>query len=402
MFFLKRKMHSFTSRYYYYLLFVMGAAGLVLPMEEYLLQVTRQFNILNIILFAVLMLLALIPWSYIDQWAKNNDSVEYAVKDEYLGVLKHFMLFIILTSLFAYIYCMPYAIMAYQMGGSEVRALIRESSLMPVNFLSTICYAVGYLAPIQIFCVYLCLIDDRLKKYRIWVFFASFSYIVTSAPIQARDGFIFIPLTYLFLFPVFRRSMSHRVIKMLKKSLPILAGFAIFLLVSITISRFSQDTRYNSPLHSFIYGTYGYFYQQPFVFDNLIEYVPAHQGISHRFMLLCKLFGIPETEYMPIDASLEQSFSTMYGSFYMATGFSSLIISSLFFVISWSVVFKLLKDRNNSSSIIICYSVFIYHVVSGLFYFRFSQESPMSLYIFIIVLSFILPNFIDKRESAKI
>lgn len=397
--FIRRSRKNIASKYYFYLLFVMGAAGIILPMDQYLLQVTKEFKTLNIFLFATLMILALIPWSWIDNWLKANNGICLKLRDRYIRHIKFFLLVIIFSSLFAFIYCMPYAIMAYQMGGAEVRALIRESSLMPVNFLSTICNAVGYLAPVQILCLYLCLIDERLKKYWIWVFLASLSYIVTSAPMQARDGFIFIPLTYLFLYPIFRGSISQQTKDRLKKFVPFLGIFAFILLASITISRFSDKSKFSSPLQSFIYGTYGYFYQQPFVFDNLIEYVPAQQGVSHRFMLLCKIFDLPTKEYIPTNPSLEQSFSTMYGSFYMATGFTSLILASLFFVISWTIVFSSMIKRNNTSSLMICYSVFLYHVISGLFYFRFSQESPMSLYISIIILSFLLPNIIERRNN---
>lgn len=395
-----RKDKSPTSKNYYILLFIMGAAGILLPMEQYLLQVTHQFKAYNISLFAFLLLLALIPWSKIDRWSRKEHA-SYRIKGKYIGAIKIFLLFIIFSAIFAYVYCMPYAIMAYKMGGSEVRSLIVESSLMPVNMLSTICYAVGYLAPIQIVCFYLCLIDDRLKNFRVWVFMASLSYIVTSAPIQARDGFIFIPLTYLFLYPIFKGSINRVTVEKFKKTIPLIGGVGLLLIASITFSRFSENTRFSSPMHSFIYGTYGYFYQQPYVFDNLIEYVPATQGLSHRFPLLCKLLDIPIKEYIPSDVSLEKSFSTMYGSFYMATGFSSLIIASLFFVISWSIVFAMQISRKNTSSLITSYSVFIYHVVSGLFYFRFSQESPMSLYLIIILISFFLPNFIEQKSSQN-
>lgn len=396
-----RKDKSPTSKNYYILLFIMGAAGILLPMEEYLLQVTHQFKVFNISLFAFLLLLALIPWSKIDTWSRRG-YVSYRIKNRYIGAIKIFLLFIIFSAIFAYVYCMPYAIMAYKMGGAEVRFLIQDSSLMPANFLSTICYAVGYLAPIQIVCFYICLIDDRLKKFRAWVFLASLSYIVTTAPIQARDGFIFIPLTYLFLYPIFKGSINRETIVKIRKVIPLIAGVGLLLIASITFSRFSENTNYNSPMHSLIYGTYGYFYQQPYVFDNLLEYVPANQGLSQRFPLLCKLFDIPIKEYVPFDFSLEKSFSTMYGSFYMATGFSSLIIASLFFVISWSIVFAMQISRKNTSSLIICYSVFIYHVVSGLFYFRFSQESPMLLYLTIIAVSFFLPNIIEQKNCKEL
>ena len=395
-----RKDKSLTSKKYYILLFIMGAAGILLPMQEYLLQVTHEFNAFNIVLFAFLLLSVLLPWSKIDAW-KRREYPLYRIKNRYIGAVKIFLLFIIFSAIFAYVYCMPYAIMAYKMGGSEVRLLIADSSLMPENILSTICYAVGYLAPIQIVCFYLCLIDDRLNKFRFWVFLASLSYIVTTAPIQARDGFIFIPLTYLFLYPICKNSINRETIVKFKRVLLLIGGVGFLLIATITFSRFSESTQYSSPIHGIIYGTYGYFYQQPYVFDNLLEYVPATQGLSRRFPLLCKLFDIPIKEYIPQNALLEQSFSTMYGSFYMATGFSSLIIASLFFVISWSIVFSKHISRKNTSSLIICYSVFIYHVVSGLFYFRFSQESPMSLYLIIIVISFFLPNIIEQKSPKN-
>ena len=143
-----------------------------------------------------------------------------------------------------------------------------------------------------------------------------------------------------------------------------------------------------------IAGTWGYFYQQPYVFDETIQHQVYFHGISHRFPLLGQIMNLPPSTNHILDFKFEWMFGTMYASFYSATGWPSLIIASLFFMLSWAIVLRTHLRKHNYLGLLVVFSLYLYFLISGLFYLRLSAVSVTITYLVIIALSFFLNNII--------
>lgn len=391
------KKNLYSSKGYFILLFIMGVAGIVLPLDNLLdLQFSPSFNIVNILLFAILLISAIIPWVEFDRYLRSV--YRFEVNSKYVPTLRRVSLVLIILSLFAIIYTLPYAVTAYQIGAADVRALIKEKSLLPSSPITTVAVGVGLITPVYIIMFYLSLMRKELKKYSKFLFIGSLTYLVTSAAFQARDGFVFIPLTYYFLYVVFNKSFTDSTNKEIKKGFKIVLPILVVFMLLISVNRFYNDDS-NSAIKSFIGGTWGYFYQQPFVFDMNIQNMQFFQGLGRRFELIANIFGYPvSTDYTPT-YNFEWMFGTMYSSFYSATGWTSLLSASFFFVISWYLVIRVLYRNSNHLGVLLVFSLYVYFLISGLFYFRFSSVSITVLYLVLIVTSFFLKNYILVRSK---
>ena len=388
-----------TSKGYFFLLFLMALAGIVLPLNRYLdLGYDPVFSLSNTILFAFLLLSALYPWIVFDKGIKRIS--KFIVNPKYYSYLRIVAIIMILLSVYAMAYTLPYAIIGYTMGAGEVRAYILDDSILPASPLTTVAVGVGFLAPLYVVMFFLCLITPVLKKYSAWIFITSLTYLVTSAPAQARDGFIMIPLTYYFVYRVFRNSLDSDAIRKLKKLIKVFFPIALLFLLIITVDRFYKDG-YESlnPIESMIAGTWGYFYQQPYVFDMTIQHQVYFHGISHRFPLLGQIMNLPPSTNHILDFKFEWMFGTMYASFYSATGWSSLIIASLFFMLSWALVLKNHIMKRNYLGLLVVFSLYLYFLISGLFYLRLSAVSVTITYLIIIVFSYFLNNIITAQND---
>lgn len=379
-----------TSKAYFFLLFLMGVAGLVLPLKQWLdIGTENDFSFGLCILFALLLIGSLIPWLKFDNCFLKVKSIRFNPTFE--SSIRIVLIVMILMGLYAMFYSLPYAIIGYSMGAGEVRAFILDDSILPESPLTTIAVGVGFLAPVYILLFYMCLCSERLKGFAFPLFFTSLAYLVTSAAAQARDGFIMIPLTYFFLYQVFKGFLpasSRKTIKRLVRlSLPIM----LILLMIITLDRFYNESIEN-PWRGVVEGTWGYFYQQPYVFDQTVQHQVYFHGVGNRFPLVGHILGIPSTG-RHLDFKFEYMFGTMYATFYSATGWRSLIIAALFFFFSWTVVIGILSKRRNYFGMLIVYSIYLYFLISGLFYLRLSAENVTVTYLIIIALAFFVKRF---------
>lgn len=386
--YIKLKNHLVTSKGYFFLLLLMALAGIVLPLNRYLdLGTSHDFRLEYIVTFALLLVSALYPWLRFDSWFKRVDS--FYVNPNYLSLLKTSMSIMVLLAIYAIVYTLPYAIIGYTMGASDVRAFIMDDSILPKSPLTTVAVGVGFLAPIYIVCFFLTLITPALKKYTIPIGLASLTYLVTSAPAQARDGFIMIPLTYFFIYQIFKGMLDKSSKKKIKKMVMLIVPVGLAFMLVITIDRF-YNGGYESlnPFESMIAGTWGYYYQQPYVFDQTLQHQVYFHGIAKRFPFLANILGLPPAAEHILDFKFEWMFGTMYASFYSATGWTSLIIASLFFMFSWAIVIKSHVRAGNVAGILIVFSLYMYFLMSGLFYLRLSAASITSTYLAIIGLSY--------------
>ena len=399
-YFVFRGRRMITLKPYFILLFLMAVAGFVIP-ERFLTTMYcdyTDFSIYSTTLFAFLLISMVIPWHTIDLWSSKVVSIQ--IKDQSLELFRKSFIVMILLSAFSMIYATPYALTALAMGADEVRAMILETSLYPKNFLTTICVGVGCLTPIQILMFYFSLLDKRLSKYSLWLFVSSLTYIVTNLPNTGRDGMIFVPLMYIFLYQIFKpyldRKMQFKIKRYFLFGLPVLG----FLLVTITLARFYGTG--NNPLDGFIQGTWGYFYQQPYVFDNTINHMDNFRGLSAQFPLLAKMLGVYDGQLNYTDMErFEYCFGTMYSQFYTISGWSSLVVCALFFVVSFNLLIKYLLRYRKYTSLFIVISLYFYYVITGLFYYRLKSDSIVLLNLFIFTCCLFLKNHIIVYYKKK-
>lgn len=385
-----------TSRFYFVLLLLMGTAGMVLPLDKYVNYYSTSYNIVYIILFSILVVMTLIPWLRFDN-AFRSWGVMY-VRNKSVGLLKLTFIINILLGLYAIVYSLPYAMMALSMGADDVRQFIVDDSFYPKNILTTICVGIGYLTPIQILLFYISLLHPNLRKYSILLLVTSLSYLVTMLPYAARDGFIFIPLTYYFMYKVFSPSMPQILKQEIRKYALVFGGAIVFGVLFISYQRFYLNAKSGlSSIDSMIYGTWGYFFQQPFVFEQTISYNVSDFGFDRRFELLSNLFNIPKHIYS-LD-SLTTSFGTMYSEFFNCYGWSSLIGFSLFYYISFSALLGFHIRKKRYFSILLVFIIYLYYTISGLFYYKMYLLSVTELYLVVLFSSLFISNVLSVSKS---
>ena len=383
-FFITRK-NQFTSKWYFYLLFTMSTAGIFLDLDRLVYYVTKSYSFINIILFAILLLLVLIPWLKYDKWLKF---ARFSLNDRYLGLLKFICVVCMLLSLFCIMYCMPYAILANSIGAEEIRTS-GDGSLLPLSFLTTLATGVATLAPIGVLLFYIGLLDLRLKKYAIGVLLLPIAGVVHSMTLAARELYIFLPLIFVFLYVAFANSLPLQQQKLLKR-VGLLGGiFLLFSFITITINRFG-----NVKSDSFVVGTWGYLYQQPFVFDQTLQYFDNFYEFNRRLKFLRPLLGLPSSDFSYV-YKMEWSFGTMYKEFYEMFGYSSLIVGTFIYIAFFTIMCKICIRRKNVFSTLVNFTIFIWFTISGLFYFRYGGiDAQFILYMLMMLLAPIYPRLL--------
>lgn len=382
-----------TLHIYFFLLFLMVLPGFIFPLDEYLnLDYEPIFNAWYSILFAFLLVIAIIPWFHVDIWLKRNRAFQIDLLQ--LPKLKVVCLTTILLSVFAIFYSFPYAITAFSMGGAEVRSFIMGNSIYPKTIFTTLAVGIGFLSPLTILLFYISLLSDSLKYFTFPLFLSSFAYIITSSPFLARDGYILLPIIYVILYKVFNQSLSYEKKLLLKRYF--FLSFPIILLgiLIITIDRFYNDES-GEGIKNLLSGTWGYFYQQPYIFNITLQHQVFFRGIGNQFPLLAEIFDFPVYDYTRY--RFETMFGTMFASFYSANGWKSLFYATLFYIVSWSIVFKLQIFFNKVFPILLVFTLYLFYAISGLFYYRLSNWSVEFMYIFIIMASFFIPNFLKIK-----
>ena len=390
---LRRKL--VTSKFYFVLLLIMGVAGVVLPLDKYVHYYSTLYDSAYIFLFAVLVVMTLIPWLKFDKEFRKWKVIN--VRDKYLRLLKIVFIINILLGLYSVIYAFPYALMALSMGADDVRQFIVDASFYPKNFMTTICVGIGYLTPIQILLFFISLLHPALKKFSVLLFVTSLSYLVTMLPYAARDGFIFIPLTYLFAYKIFAPSLPQPLKQKIRKYAFIVGGTLLCGVLFISYQRFYLSEKSGlDAFDSMIYGTWGYFFQQPFVFEQTLSYDASSFGFGRRFELINNLFDIPKLNYS-LD-SLTTSFGTMYSEFFNCYGWSSLIGFSLFYYVSFFLLLRFHIIRRNYFSLLLVFVIYLYYTITGLFYYKMYILSVTELYLVVLICSIFLSNILTVSK----
>lgn len=394
------KKYIYSAKLYFVLLLIMSSAGLLIPELPLMGLYPDKYILSNIILFAFLMIVTIIPWISFDKLYKHK--LVFTIKDKYISSLKLTFIVTILLSFIAIIYLLPYAIRSFLIGAQEIRSIVSNESILPQTLLTTFAVGISALYPITIMFVYITLLDTRLSKYTVFLIISSLTYLVSNTAITGRDGFIFIPLIYIILFFVFKYSISKDKLKKIKRYGIITATLLIIIISSVTIDRFYNNSSYISQKDSkqgLIYGTWGYFYQQPYVFDHVIEDFKSFYGFKRRLKFLDKITEVKGKEYDKNKRELyEMMFGTQYAEFYQISGYTSLIIFTIIFL--WLFKYLAIRYRRNKNhfSQVISFAIYLNFTITGMFYFRIgTNNGEFLLNLALILATFFIPNIFQIK-----
>lgn len=376
-----------SGKVYFAFLFMMAVPSFF-ELEFLEKYIEYPIDYTNIFTLGILLLLGFIPWHYFDKYFCNNYVI--SINNEYISILKHIFVFIIIGSLISILYLLPYAIQSMAIGAAEVREYIQEESPLPDNFFTTIC--VGF-AALHIYCIlffFISFLTDELKQYRFWLFISSFSYVISCITITARDGFIILPTFYVVFYLIFRKSIPTRNKIKIKRALFLIFGGALIFISIFSLNRFYNKYHDHTTL---LDGTVGYIAQQPYVFDSTVKLQDDFQGYEVRFPLVNRAMGIGEYKVDRLDSWFETCFGTMYADFYNIGGWTPVILVLLVFIIYYRWSLSYCNRNNKPFAMLLIFTVYVYIVLTGIFYCK--AGSSISMNIFYITIS-ITPLFIGN------
>lgn len=372
----------------FWLLIIMVTPGFVIDLQE--LFFWGEVGVTNITLFILLLFITAIPWISFDKWYKKIPSVE--INNYGASVLSVVFIVVILSCIFSYIYIAPYALKSFGLGAAETRSLVNaDESVLPTSILTTFAVGVSSISPFYIFFFFLSLLHPSLKKYSFWLFASSFIYIWVSMPFMSRDGFVTLPVFFIIFYLLFKKSLGDSDVKKVKRYFSILAGVAGSMLLIYSVSRFFINTGSagGNGFLGLIDGTWGYIYQQPYVFDRTITYQHTWHGLSVRFPLIADILGLPI-----VNVDRYQDFETMFGTmlseFYSIGGYWSLFVFTGSFVLIYYVGIRILIRKHNYFSVFLLFITYLIIEVTGLFYYRYGGLTFNWLFLVLTLLPFML------------
>ncbi|MDO9153336.1 MAG: O-antigen polymerase [Paludibacter sp.] len=383
-----------TGWVYIVMLYFMFIPGIFFPVKEYI-GFFNDVSFLNLIIFIFLLFLGFIPWLIFDSWLKKIKFIYLSNKG--ISVLNVLIPIIIIFSFFSIIYVFPYSLQSLLLGASEIRGIISDESVLPPTVLTTFSVAIAACFPLFVLLFYFSIIDKRLKKYRFFLLISSSVYIFTSMAFTARDGLVILPILYIIFYLIFKKTFSITDIKFLKKTLSVIFVISFLFLINYSVDRFYNTNSYQtSKTQNFVNGTFGYIFQQPYVFDKTLQYQDNFHGFNLRFPILNKIFFIPDKKIERIN-DFETMFGTMYADFFSINGYVSLFIFALSFSFFYAIALKYLIRSNRITGIFFLFTIYLYIVISGLFYFRIGNMSFNYLFAFLSLLPFFMKNIVRVK-----
>lgn len=379
---------------YIAILYFMFIPGVFFPVKEYI-GFINDVSLLNLIMFNFLLFTGFIPWLIFDSWL-NKIKLFYLTNNG-VSVLKVLIPIIIIFSFFSIIYVLPYSLHSLLLGANEVRSIISDVSVLPLTYTTSFSVAVAACFPLIVLLFYFSIIDKRLKKYRFYLLISSSIYIFTSMAFTARDGLVILPIMYIIFYIIFKKTFSIIDIRFLKKILSVIFLTTFLFLVLYSVDRFyNTNSNENSKSQNIVNGTFGYIFQQPYVFDKTLQYQDNFHGFNLRFPIINKILFIPDKK-IERNNDFETMFGTMYAEFYSINGYESLFLFSFAFSLFYALALIYFIKRNRITGIFFIFTIYLYIVISGLFYFRIGSISFNYLFSFLSILPFFLKNIIRVK-----
>lgn len=369
------------------LLYLMVTAGFLFDVEN--IMFWGPVKLKNMVLFISLLFITSIPWLTFDRGFNVHGRLTISAKGE--SLFSTIFTIVIIMSFFSMIYVAPYAIRSFNLGAVNVRGQIQDIGVLPPTIFTTIAVGVGSLSPIFLLFFFISLFEDRFRRFRLPLFISAFTYIVVSMPFMARDGFVVLPIFFLIFYFLFTPFLDNKTKRAIKRYFIVLMAFAGTFLMIYTISRFYVGTSSGFDEEKFLGGSWGYLFQQPYVFDRTLEVQTHWHGLSLRFPILSFL---SKDGYRVVERyqDFETMFGTMLSEFYSIGGYVPLFVFTISFTLIYHFGLKILLNRGNIFAILWFFSVYLMLEITGLFYMRYGGESNNWLFLIITILPFALKS----------
>lgn len=291
---------------------------------------------------------------------------------------------------FSFIYLAPFAISSLIKGAEVVRTqTIYEEGVLPSSPLTTIAVGVAHFYGVFILLWFYSKVFNFGKFYSTSMLFGALCGLLWGLVYSARDILIWIPITFIFGYWLFKNHLSERerskfISRMKTFPLFLIAIFGVF-----TFQRFSDS-------HSGVGGSIiEYFGVQPYVF---LEMVTSHEyfyGLSLRFPFFAEIFGV----YEPIKRTVpyEWQFGTLLVDFYSIAGWGGYFITIIIFL-----AFGYISGKSSCKSYLypmasIFMMLYFITLTQGLFYFRLGSAAGNQF----ILISLLAALIFGKSKKQK-
>lgn len=341
--------------------------------------------------FFILYTILLTPFLYLTLLIKPLTSYKQLPKHD---TIKYVMFFLGLGALFSIIYLSPYAINSLSLSARELRMSLSDSEVLPSSILTTIAVGFPTFYYIYAFLFYISIVQKYEMYFRVLMLFGVLSFIINVFIFAGRDGVLFSGIAMVLGYFYFEQLLSNKTKSILRKIFWVVFGSALLIVIKITTDRFAESETFD--MVALKKGFIAYLGMQPYIFcDWLNYYVNFHYG-HNNFKLIVDLIGIPQPSkvYVYKDPYVWM-FPTFLGSFYSVSGFSSLLLITLGFYISFRIsVLGIVKNKYSIIGVLFLLGLFFHFITSGLFYFRLGNSGG-NLFMIICFLVF----YINKKRK---
>lgn len=371
---------------------ILGLKNSIAPrMGEYVPQIHHT------LILGFLMLSSFLPWVIADR-KLGQYGLSLTINPRYIKSLKVVIIGFIIISFYSLIYLLPYALDGIRMGATARRDYIwHHVDYMPQNIFTTIACGAAFCFIFTLLLVFISQLDQQLHKYRIWLFLSSLSFPMLCLVTMSRDGFLFYILFTAIYSIIFLPIYGPQQRKQFRRYLLISASCAAIILIAISIQRFTHTDNSEQLLS----GTVGYIAEQPYVFGYTLENFTDFYGFDRCFPVLSKIFPI-QGAHVQHNEYYEIMFATMFGDFYKVAGYKTMVILSLLYICWFCASIWWSAKRNNYTSLLLLFAVYIFIQCSGLFYLRIGYSVASNLFwLFVGISPLFAPRWIINSSELQ-
>ncbi|MGY5451689.1 hypothetical protein ACVFI8_12195 [Agarivorans sp. MS3-6] len=342
------------------------------------------YSVTDFLIYHGLILLSLLPVFFL----KGVDSSFFKLRPT-RGVI-YCLYFAALLVFLSLIYIIPFSIKALTMNSIELRLLLRTGfTVLPSNLATTLAVAITNFYAIFAFLFFYC-VRERLSVFlKVGMFCGAISYVFTTLCFGGRDGAVFFVATMIFMYILFSSELSQNSKVRMEKLIKGVVFLSVFVVLTISVRRFFT----NGDISELVWGTLGYFGQQPYVFSEAINKEINFQGGERYFPLYYLVVHGVEPEVIRTD-EYQWSFGTFLSSFYMFNGMIALCLIVLIKSFFLSVFFKL-HGVIRSPVFGIILILYFQFMSTGVFYFKLGHRAGnfyLLILFFVVVLLVFLVN----------
>lgn len=291
--------------------------------------------------------------------------------------------------LFSFFYLVPFAVIGITTGAVNVRfdLAVHGKSILPETPLTTLAVTVAQFHVLYAFLFVYSYVFNARKYIKAMMFLGSLLYLISSFSFAARDGFIWLVMSYVYPLWFFKPALSASALALIKKSVVPVATVGLIIFSYFTIQRFSDR-------ETSIFGMIiSYFGQQPLVFVETIKSQSEFYYGDLRFPLVKMMIG----DFSPVVrlSQYEWSFGTFVKDLYSVNGWGFLIASTICIPLATYVASRVTLRFTNSNPILAI--LYVQMAYQGIFYFRLGTLIG-NAYILVMVLFWMLTFISPVRK----